>query len=95
MGLDVARADAYYQRALQHYPPGDPGGPAVLGRPRYVLVQTTLSPPRQLGPSTTWAKQATAGKASPTQRQWPAWAGSTCCCGPRKRPASRGIFGVR
>jgi len=25
MGLDVARADAYYQRALQHYPPGDPG----------------------------------------------------------------------
>jgi class 3 adenylate cyclase/tetratricopeptide (TPR) repeat protein len=24
MGLDVARADAYYQRALQHYPPSDP-----------------------------------------------------------------------
>ena len=25
MGLDVARADAYYRRALQHYPPSDPG----------------------------------------------------------------------
>lgn len=24
MGLDVARADAYYRRALEHYPPGDP-----------------------------------------------------------------------
>jgi class 3 adenylate cyclase/tetratricopeptide (TPR) repeat protein len=45
MGLDVARADTYYQRALQHYPPGDPGRARGPGQAKvFVGADNIVSP---------------------------------------------------
>jgi class 3 adenylate cyclase/tetratricopeptide (TPR) repeat protein len=45
MGLDVARADAYYQRALQHYPPGDPGRARGPGQAKVLVGADNIVSP--------------------------------------------------
>ena len=45
MGLDAVRADAYYQRALQHYPPGDPGRARGPGQAKVLVGADNIVSP--------------------------------------------------